>query len=154
MISKKIYLSNFIIKNYLNITLFLITILIAYVFPVIHSSLAFREYQKTKQLFYQPIVWQTKCSNNQRYCLYIITQGKSNKNKLIQKVILNLIDIKERNLLLSKQSTYIFQTHDLEGYKLNQFIVNRYKRKIIKSWLKNDYLISNKGKLLIKEKKQ
>jgi hypothetical protein len=129
------------------------TILIAYVFPAIHSYLSYREYQKAKQLFYLTIVWHTKCSNNQRYCLHIITKGKSTKNQLVQKVIFNLIDTKKQKLLVSKQSSYIFHNHDLEGYKFNQFIVNRYKRKIVKLWLKNDYLITNNGKLLIKEKK-
>lgn len=123
----------------------------AFILPGIYSYSSYKAYKEAKQSFYQPVTWQKKCSDNQRYCLYIRTKGNANQNILLQQIILELVDTNNKKLLFSKRSTHTFKSSDLEGYKFNKFIVNRYKRNLVDFWLEDYYFISNEGNLLIIE---
>jgi hypothetical protein len=136
------------IRNCINIILIIITIFVALVFPTRYSYLSYEVEQEAKKIFNTPVTWKKKCSDSNKYCLYIRTKGNFN-NKRSQKVILDFINTDTKQKLFYRESVYIFQAIDLEGYKFNKFIVNKYKKRIVKPWLKNHYYISDRGNLLI-----
>jgi hypothetical protein len=136
------------ICNCINIILIIITIFVALVFPAICSYLSYKVEQEAKKIFNTPVTWKKKCSDNHKYCLYIRTKGNFD-NKRSQKVILDFINTDTKQKLFYRESVNVFQASDLEGYKFNKFIVNKYKKRIVEPWLKNHYYISDRGNLLI-----
>ena len=137
------------IKIFFTFILLLVTICVTFVLPGIYNYLVYKADRQAKEVFVQPVIWKKQCSNNKRYCLHIATRGYLNKNKRSQKVIVYLIDTTNKKTLFFRQSSYIFRIKDLQGYPFRKFVVDRYKKRIVKPWLNKHYSIGNSGDLFI-----
>ena len=135
------------IEFFLTFILSLVTVFVTLILPGIYNYLVYKEYRQAKEVFVQPTTWKKQCSNNQKYCLHIATKGYLNQNNRYQKVIVYLLDTTNKKMLFSTRSRYIFSSRDLQGYPFRKFIVNRYKKRIVKPWLNKHYFISNSGDL-------